>query len=67
MTLKAAGRGEFLLTFDPQLAVDIVDAWFSPSYGVRTPVKAVDLTCRATLAGKRIAKFVIAPNGRANG
>jgi hypothetical protein len=63
LELKVAGRDALALTFEPLLAASIADAWFSPSYGVRVPVKAVDLTYRAALGGKRIVRFAIGPAG----
>jgi hypothetical protein len=64
LTLRAPDGKSFDLTFDSQLNVAVVDAWYSPSYGVRVPVQAVNLTSRVELAAQRSWKFSIATTGR---
>ncbi len=65
LTLRAAGLMSLVLSFDPDLSATVVDAWYSPSYGVRVPVRAVNLACHTVLAGRKSWKFsVAASSGR---
>jgi hypothetical protein len=56
----AAGQ-RLLLTFDAALGAKIADAWYSPSYGVRVPTKALDLACHKELSGRWATRFVMTP------
>ena len=48
----SAGRGlTWRLQFPEDLAASIVEAAYSPSYGVKTPCLAVETAARVTLAG----------------
>jgi hypothetical protein len=64
LTLKALDGNNLDLVFDSKLNVAVVDAWYSPSYGVHVPVQAVNLACRAELAGRRSWKFLITASDR---
>jgi hypothetical protein len=58
--LTAGGRS-FRLAVAPDLAGEVVDAWYSPSYGVRVAVKAIDLRCRHAFEGRSEWRTVIGP------
>jgi hypothetical protein len=60
LRLSRPDRPALALAFDPRLAPSIVDAWQSPSYGVRAPVQAIALARRAAIDGALTAAFVIA-------
>jgi uncharacterized heparinase superfamily protein len=64
LTLKAPDGNNLDLIFGSQMNVAVIDAWYSPSYGVRVPVQAVNLACRAELAGRRSWKFSITSRDR---
>jgi hypothetical protein len=49
------------LEFDPALRAEIVGAWYSPSYGVRLPCRALNLSLQATLDAPRRWRFSFVP------
>ena len=64
------GHGQFRLTAvgrtwvfqaPGHLAVTISDAWYSPSYGVRVPCRAIAFTLAADLSSAPDYRFVIGP------
>ena len=63
-TLAAAGRTR-VLQAPRHLAAIISEAWYSPSYGVRVPCRAIALTVQADVSSATDYRFVIGP--QANG
>ena len=57
--LLAAGRGRWQLKTPPNLAVEIQPAAYSPSYGVKVPCLAIDMSSQVDLAGERTWEFSI--------
>lgn len=47
-----AGAKEFVLHVPPGMAGTVSDAWYSPSYGIRVPCRAIDFICDLTLDGR---------------
>jgi uncharacterized heparinase superfamily protein len=58
VTLRAGSR-QWVLRFPGDLQASIVPAAYSPSYGVKRPCSAVELSARATLDGARDWEFAI--------
>lgn len=50
--LITSGDTTVRLSFDPQLRATVSDAWYSPSYGVRVPCKALALSTTRRIAGR---------------
>jgi hypothetical protein len=59
-----AGGHRWRLSADPALTPSIVDAWYSPSYGVRVPCKALDLSATHDVAANRTYRFAIEREAR---
>jgi hypothetical protein len=55
------GKGRWLFRAAKELTATIVDAWYSPSYGVRIACRAIDFTTTADLPGNRAYTFAIGP------
>ena len=62
VVLRAGGR-EVVLTHPPALSPQVVDAWYSPSYGARVPCIALDFTADAEVSVESRWRFVFAPEG----
>ncbi|MFM9941394.1 MAG: heparinase II/III family protein [Hyphomicrobiaceae bacterium] len=58
--MLASGRGVELKHPDG-LEVTVIDGWYSPSYGVRTASRTIELRCRQMLRGSAEWAFVFAP------
>ena len=59
--LLSASTGRWRLMAPPGIAIVIAAAEYSPSYGVRVPCVALDISSRADLAGERTWEFSIVP------
>jgi hypothetical protein len=59
--LLAASAGRWRLMAPPDISIGIEAAAYSPSYGVRVPCVALDLSRRVDLAGERSWEFSIVP------
>jgi hypothetical protein len=57
--VTAGGRWRFRA--DTDLSIAVADAWYSPSYGVRRPCRALNLTRRADVSIERDYLFAIGP------
>jgi hypothetical protein len=57
--LLTAGSGRWRLTAPPGLAIEIRPAEYSPSYGVKVPCLAIDLSSQVDLGGERTWEFSI--------
>ena len=55
-------KGRCLLRASSDLSVAVVDAWYSPSYGVRIACRAIDFTTTADVSGHRDYIFAIGPD-----
>ena len=53
------GRWKFLV--DPALTAVLSDAWYSPSYGVRVPCRAMDFTITTSVSSDQSYAFSICP------
>ena len=60
VSLIAGGR-RWQLTTPPGLQITVNPAAYSPSYGVRVPCVAIDLSVQADLSGEQTFEFSIAP------
>ena len=49
------------LSFPPALTATVADAWYSPSYGVRVPCKALDLIAEVEVGSASEWRFTLAP------
>lgn len=49
------------LAYSPALNAAVADAWYSPSYGVRVPCKALDLTAEVEVGSASEWRFTLAP------
>lgn len=56
--LRANGRS-YHLAGPPDLRYEVVDAWYSPSYGRKLPTSAVNVAARARIAGRGNIRFII--------
>ena len=54
-------NGRWRIRVDPALAVEVADAWYSPSYGVRTPCRALDMSVSIDVATAPAFVFAIGP------
>ena len=61
VTLSAGGRS-WALAVPSHLQATARDAWYSPSYGVRMPCLALDLTADETITETSVYRFEIAPD-----
>jgi hypothetical protein len=59
--LLSASTGRWRLIAPPGIAIVIEAAEYSPSYGVRVPCVALDISSRVDLAGERTWEFSIVP------
>jgi hypothetical protein len=59
LLLLKAGTREWNLQTPADLKVSVGPAWYSPSYGVKVPCFAIDLSSRVTLDGDRTYSFSI--------
>ncbi len=57
--VRASGRFRFRAPAD--LTPQVGEAWYSPSYGVRVPCRAIDFTCEAVVSDARTYFFAIGP------
>jgi hypothetical protein len=63
VALAAAGA-LVTLTYPKELAVEIVDGWYSPSYGVRQPCRAVNCTATVDVTPSSRWRFTFVPGAR---
>jgi len=56
----SAGNRQFYLRTPETLEGTIRDVWYSPSYGVRLPCRAIDLSLKAELKGAESWFFAMA-------
>jgi hypothetical protein len=54
-------NGRWLVRVDPALAVEVADAWYSPSYGVRVPCRALDMSVSIDVSTEPAFVFAIGP------
>jgi hypothetical protein len=54
-------RGRWIFRASGDVTVAVVDAWYSPSYGVRIACRAIDLTTTADVSENRDYIFAIGP------
>lgn len=52
---------QVVVEFDPELDLEIVHAWYSPSYGVRVPCRALNMSLQGAIHGTRRWRFAFAP------
>jgi len=55
--------GRWSLRADAMLSAAVSDAWYSPSYGVRQPCRAIDFTVDADVSVSPSYQFTLAPEG----
>jgi hypothetical protein len=61
-----SGQGNpFTLRFDPELSVQINEAFFSPSYGIRVPCHAIDLNAYIDLCSQKSWVFTLSSSSDA--
>lgn len=61
-TCRLASAGTVVeLSFPPALTATAADAWYSPSYGVRVPCKALDLIAEVEVGSASEWRFTLAP------
>lgn len=62
----ATSAGTVLLDWPSSVDAGVVDAWASPSYGVRHACRAVDLSADVSLSGDAVFRFTLAPEAHAS-
>jgi uncharacterized heparinase superfamily protein len=56
-----AGGAAWAMDMPRDVTIAVTDAWYSPSYGVRVPCTAIDLTATLDVAASGTFQFAIAP------
>jgi hypothetical protein len=54
--------GRWRFRADEALSIEVADAWYSPSYGVRIACRAIDITATVHIDGNRSYIFTIGPD-----